>query len=172
MNVKDNPLRLRRIKAGLSLAELARRVEMQRSSLAAIEAGNTREPTDETLGVLGAHLGQASAAELRAELTAWQARQAPQWSPRQRAVLNQDAETIRTMYASFRAWREDLGLSQPKFAKALGISRSVILEYEAGSRKGGMGDVLMGALLRLGLAADVVVTLAGLPPADREGVEG
>ena len=36
----------------------------------------------------------------------------------------------------FRAWREHLGLSKAKAARALGISESRLYDYEAGMKRG------------------------------------
>lgn len=165
MTKKDNPLRLRRLAAGLSQAELARRAGMHRSSLVFIEEGQTRHPADETLDTLSVHL-QVPASTLRLELDTWLARQTPAWTRRQQAILNQTAAAVTEHYTSFAAWRKDLDLSQPRLAAVLGISRSTILEYESGIRVSGMPDALLSGLLRLGLPTDVALALAELPPND------
>lgn len=165
MTKKDNPLRLRRLAAGLSQTELARRAGMHRSSLVFIEEGTTRHPAEETLQALSVWL-QVSERTLREELEAWLARQEPAWTAKQRKILALTAHQLTQRYPSFVAWRKDLGLSQPRLATVLGISRSTILEYESGVRTSGMPDSLLSGLLRLGLPSDVVLALSELPPAD------
>lgn len=167
MTKPDNPLRLLRLKRGLSQAELARRVGIQRNALVAIEEGHTRNPSAQTLGALSRILA-FSESQLEADLQRWLKEQRPEWDFRQRAVLSQSAHTISLRYASFRGWRLDLGLPQSKLAAVLGVSRSTILEYEKGLRTGGMPDSMMSGLLRLPLPDDVVLALAALPPSDGE----
>lgn len=166
MTLNDNPIRLRRLEAGLSQTELARRAELQRSSLVAIEEGQIQHPKSEVLDRLGLHLGQVPGSVLRTELDAWLAVQAPRWSIAQRAVLDQPASEIARVYPSFRAWRQHLDVSIPRLAGAMKVSRSALYEYESGLRVGGMSDTLLSGLLRLGLPRDTVLALAELPNTD------
>lgn len=167
MTKRDNPLRLARLKAGLTQTELARRAGIHRASLVAIEEGRTRNPAPATLGALSRHLA-TSDTQLQHELSLWLARQAPSWDHRQRALLGQSAAAITTTYPSFAAWRQDLGLPVHRFAATIGVSRSTVLEFEAGLRVGGMPDTMISGLLRLGMPTDAVLALAALPPSDRE----
>jgi transcriptional regulator with XRE-family HTH domain len=162
MSTKDNPVRLHRLRVGLSIAELARRLGVHRSSLVAIEVGQTRHPTEETLHALSRHF-QVPSSQLSAELEAWHARQVPVWTIPQRRILAQGASQIPLAYPSFRAWRQHLGVPYARMAAAMGVSRSSLSEYEAGRRQE-MPDSLMAGLMRLGLPADVVLALAELPP--------
>lgn len=170
MTKKDNPLRLLRLQAGLTQTELARRAGIHRASLVAIEEGRTRTPSEATLGALSRHLA-FSEAQLATDLQVWLAKQSPSWDHRQRAVLAQSAAAVTTHYSSFAGWRQDLGLPVHRFAAAIGVSRSTVLEFEAGLRTGGMPDTMMSGLLRLGLPTDVVLALAALPPSDRDDDE-
>lgn len=165
MTKNDNPLRLRRLAAGLSQTELARRAGIHRSSLVFIEEGQTRQPSMQTLGKLSVHL-QVGETVLRAELEAWLSKQGPVWDHRQRAILNQNADAIRRHYTSFVAWRKDLGLPTHRLAQVLGVSRSTVLEYETGLRVSGMPDSMLSGLMRVGLGPDQALALAALPPAD------
>lgn len=161
----DNPLRMARLAASLTQTELARRAGIGRAALVAIEEGRTRHPSPQTFAGLSRALAM-SESQLEHDLSTWLAAQAPNWDHRQQALLGQSARAIAEHYRSFAGWRDDLGLSQPRFAGVAGISRSTVLEYEAGLRSSGMPDALMSALLRLGLTADAVLALAALPPSD------
>jgi len=166
MTKKDNPLRLRRLAAGLSQAELARRAGIHRSSLVFIEEGQTRHPSLDTLGKLSVHL-QVPATALQGELALWLSKQGAVWDHKQRAILAQPAATITATYPSFVAWRKDLGLPTHRLAQMLGVSRSTVLEYESGLRVSGMPDSMWSGLMRIGLRSDQVAALAELEPFDR-----
>lgn len=166
MTKKDNPLRLRRLAAGLSQTELARRAGIHRSSLVFIEEGQTRQPSQDTLDKLSVHL-QVPQTTLRTELEVWLSKQGPVWDHKQQAVLHQSATAIREHYPSFVAWRRDLGLPTHRLAAVLGVSRSTVLEYESGQRVGGMPDSMLSGLMRIGLTAEQALALGELEPYDR-----
>jgi transcriptional regulator with XRE-family HTH domain len=166
MTKKDNPLRLRRLAAGLSQTELARRAGIHRSSLVFIEEGQTRSPSPETLGKLSVHL-QVPSTQLGDELALWLDRQGPVWDHKQAAVLGTPHTEIPRLYPSFAAWRRELGLPTHRLAQVLGVSRSTVLEYESGLRVGGMPDSMISGLLRIGLTNDQALALAELEPFDR-----
>lgn len=162
MTSSDNPIRLLRLRRGLSQAELARRTGLYRASLVSIERGEVREPAPQTLAALSEHL-HASPTQLQQSLSTWLARQAPVFDAAQRAKLAQSGSTIARVYPSFRGWRRDLGLSQVALAMAMRISRGGVTDYEAGKRRG-MSASMQSGLLRLGLPMDAMLTLSDLPP--------
>lgn len=162
----DHPLRLARIRAGMGQKELALRVGMNRSSIAAIEEGRTAEPTVENLQAIENVLGNH---KLRSEINAWHARKAeqgPSLTPHQRAFLQANPQVIAGL-DSFKGWREYLAPSATAFASMLGVNRAVVSKYEDGIRTRGMPDTLSHALVSvLHITNDYLLALQALPPSD------
>ncbi|RYD47316.1 MAG: XRE family transcriptional regulator [Verrucomicrobiaceae bacterium] len=62
----------------------------------------------------------------------------------------------------FARWRFELGLSQENAAKALGISRSTVINYEKGKLRGGKGPCAIPRSIEL--ACEALAVRANLPP--------
>lgn len=162
----DHPLRLARIRAGLGQKELALRVGMNRSSIAAIEEGRTATPTMENLQALENLLGNH---QLRSQINVWHARKAaqgPPLTPYQRELLRANPQEVH-YFSSFQAWREQLAPSVTAFASMLAVNRAVVSKYEDGIRTRGMPDTLSHALVSvLHITNDYLLALQALPPSD------
>ncbi len=166
----DNPLRLRRIAAGLSQVELARRSSLARSSIVAIEEGRTEVLKPDTARALALALGVAPVA-LEHDLAAWHAARASNPASvyaalpvaAQKALLLSPDEVGR-IFRSFREWRSVIAPSSTSFASIVGLSRNVVAFYEEGRRRRpGMPEVLQRAIVeRLDVPVEYVLALEKL----------
>jgi transcriptional regulator with XRE-family HTH domain len=153
----DNPVRVSRMAARLSQQELAKRAEVARMTLVAIEEGSTRTPDHGTLDALARVLGDDTDALARA-LNKWHdARPQVTYDP---GMLGAAAATA----TSFAAWRRGIEPSATRFAEHLGVSRATLTGYEEGRRRRGMPDSLQAGLLAIGAPIALVEFLGNLEP--------
>lgn len=159
----DHPLRLARIRAGVSQSALARDIGVNRSAVTAIEEGRVRMPKPETRNAIEQRLGLKTG-QLRSELLEWSARQENvALSTRARAVLALSPTHV-LAYTSFTAWRSQLVESPTGFASLLRVNSDVVTRYEGGRNKGGMSDRLAGAIVNvLGVSDEYLGALQQLP---------
>lgn len=180
--VSDHPLRLARVRAGLSAEALAREVGVSRGAVVAVEAGRVLEPRDEFFQVLASRNG-VEVSVLRRFFELWRrdyagvpidgvpasaekvaslrARVLAQLDARGRAVLALSLYQV-SKYGSFVAWRREVCGSAAKFASLLMVPLTSLRRFE---RQGGsMPPVLERALVRvLGLSEEYVAVLRALP---------
>ena len=159
----DHPIRLARIRAGVSQSALARDIGVNRSAVTAIEEGRVRMPRPETRNAIEQRLGLKTG-QLRSDLLEWGARQDNvALSTRARAVLALEPRHIGA-YASFSSWRSQIVESPTAFASLLRVNADVVARYEAGRNKGGMSDRLAGAIVAvLGVSDEYLGAVQKLP---------
>lgn len=164
--VVDHPVRLARLKAGLSQVELAGLAGVVRSAVTAVEDGRTRRPDERILGVLALRSG-VSVGELQDEVRAWVARPlVVDVKPSVAALMSVPPYVLGQYYRSFRQWRLEVASSPTAFASLLRVNPAVVSRWEAGeldrfpevlSRK------LVEAFGPFGLSPEYVVELEKLP---------
>jgi len=165
----DNPLRLARIAAGLSMPRLSELSGVNKSTISMIEAGRTRDPSPETLEALAAQLPQMTPASLNAQLHDWQNRRRralTELTPEGRRVLRMTPEQVRETFTTFQGWRSQLAPTPTAFATMLGIHHNITNEYERGIRATqGLPRGMQGPLMSvLGLSGEYLRVLSELPP--------
>lgn len=159
--VQDHPLRLRRLRMGVSQAELGRRAGVSRSVIAQIEEGRVRNPNERILEVISTYT-HTPIGQIREELDKWYERESK--PPTKRAVyaLSMPADYV-ARYASYDQWRRDIAENPTQFATLLRVSRNTITAFENGETRG-MPKPMVNALYnRLGLNDDYVAAVLALP---------
>ncbi len=159
--VSDHPVRLARVAAGFSQSELARLAGVQRSALTALEDGRTKRPSDRLLGAFERLLG-VDRDVLLAEVEVWLRKPVEQLKPAAVNLLLVPPYVLGQYYLSFGAWREDFVGSVTALASLLRVSPSILRDYESG-KLSRLPDGVSGAFLRLGMSAEYLVALEGLP---------
>lgn len=161
----DHPLRLARLRAGVSVQTLALRTGVARSTINAIEDGRTKQPGAPVLAELDNALSLPNGSLAIALELYGQADKPALLTLKQRAVLGLTPEQVRR-YPSFQAWRKDLAPSTTWFASMVGLPRSTVHNYEKGVRVKGMPDTLASAIIRtFGVSNDYLIALQSLEPA-------
>jgi transcriptional regulator with XRE-family HTH domain len=175
--IESHPLRVARVRAGLSAEELGKRCGVSRGAINALEQGRIKSPRDEVFSVLaevnGVDVGRLREVYLR-WLSGFEVSSANAWreveavlSPRARAVLALPPEVV-LRYGSFSAWRREVHPSVAGFASLLRVSATSLRRFEAGN--GSMPKSLMRALFRvLRLSDEYVSVLASLDGVDVDG---
>jgi transcriptional regulator with XRE-family HTH domain len=163
--IADHPLRIARLKAGLSQLELAKRAGVQRSAVSAIEDGRTRRPTERLIGTLANHLGMA-AQELEQEISTWlQKPLNPNLRPAAENLMLIPPYTLQQYYRSFSQWRAEIAPTQTAFASMLRMNPAIVRDYESGKLQS-MPDGLSAKLMQaFKLSPEYLVALEGLPRA-------
>ena len=176
--IESHPLRVARVRAGLSALELGRRCGVSRGAINALEQGRIKKPRDELFVVLALANG-VSVERLRAVYGEWllgfMSSSEVAWrevegelSSRARAVLGLAPEVV-LRYGSFVAWRMDVHPSVAGFASLLRVSATSLRRFEAGYVS--MPKPLMKALFRvLRLSDEYVGSLCLLDAIDVNGV--
>lgn len=161
--IADHPLRIARLKAGLSQLELAKRAGVQRSAVSAIEDGRTRRPTERLIGTLANHLGM-SATELESEIEAWLTRPlSPALKPAAENLMLIPPYTLPQYYKTFKQWRAEIAPTQTAFASMLRMNPAIVRDYENGKLQR-MPDGLSAKLMEaFKLDPEYLVALEGLP---------
>ena len=161
--IADHPLRIARLKAGLSQLELAKRAGVQRSAVSAIEDGRTRRPTERLIGTL-ANILSMDPRDLEREIQEWLAKPLqPNLKPSAEMLLMVPAYTLPQYYKTFAQWRSEIAPTQTAFASMLRINPAIIRDYENGKLQK-MPDGLSAKLLEaFKLDPEYLVALEGLP---------
>lgn len=165
--MSDNPLKWARVRAGLSVKALAERTGVNRSTLAAIEDGRTKQPARAMLWKLDNALGLPTGS-LEGQLQRWHSERTPlqQLDARQRAILADTPANV-AKYRSFVHWRREFASTPTAFAALIGVDRAKVAAYENGVRVHGMPDTLAAALINaFNLSDPYMVELAKLEPND------
>lgn len=164
--VQDHPLRLRRLRMGVSQSELARRAGVSRSVIAQIEEGRVRKPNERILEVISTYT-QTPMGKLREEIDKWHERETKPSTKRGEYALAMPAEYV-AKYPSYERWRADIAENPTQFATLLRVSRNTITAYEDGTTRI-MPKPMVNALYnRLGLSDEYVAAVIALP---RESVK-
>ncbi len=176
--IESHPLRVARVRAGLSAEELGRRCGVSRGAINALEQGRIKTPRDELFVVL-AGLNGVGVERLRGVYGEWlagfEASSVVAWgevegelSSRARAVLGLSPDVV-LRYGSFSAWRRDVHPSVAGFASLLRVSATSLRRFEAGDVS--MPKPLMRALFRVLRLSEVYVdALCRLDAVDVDGV--
>ena len=161
--IADHPLRIARLKAGLSQLELAKRAGVQRSAVSAIEDGRTQKPTERLIATLANILGMESS-ELEGDIAAWISKPLnPTLKPAAENLMLIPPYTLAQYYRSFAQWRAEIAQTQTAFASMLRINPAIVRDYENGKLQR-MPDGLSGKLLEaFKLSPEYLVALEGLP---------
>jgi transcriptional regulator with XRE-family HTH domain len=172
--IESHPLRVARVRAGLSAEELGRRCGVSRGAINALEQGRIKSPRDELFVVLALANG-VSVAKLRGVYGEWLSgfvsSSESAWrevegelSSRARAVLSLSPDVV-LRYGSFSAWRREVHPSVAGFASLLRVSATSLRRFEAGDVS--MPKPLMRALFRVfRLGEDYVEALCSLDAVD------
>jgi transcriptional regulator with XRE-family HTH domain len=163
--IADHPLRLARIKAGLSQQVLADKAGVQRSAVSAIEDGRTKRPTDKLLAVLGPAL-DVDGETLREEIEAWlQKPTIPALRPSAKNLLAIPPYVLSQYYRTFEQWRKEIAPTQTAFASMLRVNPAIIRKYENGSLSR-LPDGISSQMLRMfepfGFSAEYLLALEEL----------
>lgn len=163
--IADHPLRLARIKAGLSQQVLADRAGVQRSAVSAIEDGRTKRPTEKLLAVLGPALG-VDGETLREEIEAWLLKPTiPALRPSAKNLLAIPPYVLGQYYQTFTQWRREIAPTQTAFASMLRVNPAIIRKYENGTLNR-LPDGISSQMLRMfepfGFSAEYLLALEAL----------
>lgn len=170
--IESHPLRIARVRAGLSAESLGRLCGMSRGAINALEQGRVKRPKDAVFVVLARENGvepvllrDAYARWLRG--TDFTPDVLAVLSPRARAMLGLDPVIVRR-YGSFVAWRKDFYPSVSGFASLLRVGATSLRRFECGELS--MPKSLQRALKRvLRLSDGYVEALMGLDAVDDDG---
>lgn len=164
----DHPVRLARIRAGLSVATLATRTGTHRATIHAIEEGRTKWPSKAILSRFDGIFGLTDGS-MEVDVGRWlsaRGQRPPQLGLKANAVLALSPAQVR-MYRSFVHWRREISPTPTSFASMLGLPRSTVSLFEKGIRSRGMPDTLSSAIVRvLGVSNDYLIALQKLEPSD------
>lgn len=168
--IESHPLRIARIRAGLSAERLGQLAGVSRGAINALEQGRIKKPRDEVVIALASANGVApellwglyskwlqgferSSAEALREVEST-------LNVRARAVLALPPEMV-LRYGSFKSWRREVHPSVAGFASLLRVSATSLRRFEAGAVS--MPKSLMKALMTvLRLSDEYVEALMSL----------
>lgn len=161
--IADHPLRIARLKAGLSQLELAKRAGVQRSAVSAIEDGRTRKPTERLIATLANNLSMDSA-ELESEIQEWLTKPlSPALKPAAENLMLIPPYTLPQYYKTFQQWRAEIAPTQTAFASMLRMNPAIVRDYENGKLQR-MPDGLSAKLMEaFNIDPEYLVALEGLP---------
>lgn len=165
--ISDHPVRLARLRASLTQAELAKRANVQRSAITAIEDGRTKKPSHQVLNVLAEAIG-TTADQILDQIDAWlKEPTTPDVKPAVANLMSIPPYVLSQYYRSFKQWRKEIAPSPTALASMLRLNAAVVSRYEAGDYKRGMPEVLSSKLIKAfgpyGLTAEYILELEKLP---------
>lgn len=159
--VQDHPLRLLRIRSGLSQGEVARRAGVSRSVVAQLEEGRITTPNERIVAVLAEQTG-VSPHRVVEDVALWHDQKVTPLSRRAEMALSLPP-TIVAQYADYEQWRGDIADNVTQLSSLLRVSRNTIVAYEDG-RSRSMPKPMIAALQnRLGLSDEYVSAVTHLP---------
>lgn len=139
--IDDHPLRIARIKAGLTAEKLGELAGVSRGTVNALEQGRIRTPRPAIVRELAERNGMtperllgfydAWLEQFEAQTQEAHAKTLSQLSPKARAVLALSPEIV-PRYGSFTAWRRDVMPSAASFASLLLLSATTLRRFEKG----------------------------------------
>lgn len=171
--IETHPLRIARVRAGLSAEALGELCGVSRGLINALEQGRVKRPKDAVFVVLARENG-VEVDMLRAAYARWLRGTdfTPDvlsvLSPRARAMLALDPSVVRR-YGSFVAWRREFYPSVSGLASLLRVGATSLRRFEAGEVS--MPKSLQRALKRvLRLSDEYVEALMSLDAVDPDGL--
>lgn len=167
--IADHPVRLARLKANLTQADLANRAGVNRAAITAIEDGRTKNPSEAVLAVL-ANASGISVDQMQQEVRDWLSKPVtPRVRPAVENLMIIPPYTLNQYYRSFQQWRKEIAPTPTALASMLRLNAAVIARYEAGEYKRGMPEVLSSRLLEAfgghGMTPEYILELEKLPAA-------
>ena len=172
--IETHPLRIARIRAGLTAEKLGELAGVSRGAINALEQGRIKTPR-KTLIVALAHANGIAPERLQELYDAWLlgfeqstatafAEVESNLSPKARGVLALSPDVVRR-YGSFKAWRVEVHPSVAGFASLLHVSATTLRRFEQGDIS--MPKPLLRALSKvLRLSDDYVEALMELDATD------
>jgi transcriptional regulator with XRE-family HTH domain len=135
----DHPLRVARVRAGLTVQQLADLSGVSRGTINALEKGRIKVPRQEIVDVLATR-NRVRPEWLRERCDNWTYKHqvgteenlrtlAESLSGKARAVLSMHPDMI-NRYSSFAQWRRDIEPQAGRFASLLGLSTSTLRRFE------------------------------------------
>lgn len=164
--IADHPLRIARLRAGISQEALAKRAGVQRSAISAIEDGRTKRPTERLIAAI-APLVDTSAADLEAEIQAWLNK--PIEAPLRPSAANLmviPPYTLGQYYRSFQEWRREIAPTPTALASMLRINPATIRDYENGKLQtlpDSLARQMLKAFEQHGFTPEYLAALEALP---------
>lgn len=159
--VQDHPLRLRRLRSGLSQTQVAKEAGVSRSIVAQLEEGRVAKPNEKVVSVLANHT-QIPFFQIMEECDRWSRSQRPRLSTRARNAIQLPPEIV-SRYTSYDQWRRDIAENVTQFSSILGLSRNTLQQYEAGITRSMPKPLIKALYNRLDLSDEYVAALAALP---------
>jgi transcriptional regulator with XRE-family HTH domain len=166
--ISDHPVRLARLRASLTQADLAKRAGVQRSAITAIEDGRTKKPSEAVLTVLAQATGQ-SIEELQNVIRTWlENSEAPDVRPAVKNLMAIPPYVLSQYYRSFQQWRKEIAPTPTALASLLRLNAAIVARYEAGEYKRGMPEALSSKLIKAfgayGMTPEYILELEKLAP--------
>lgn len=157
----DHPIRLLRMRAGVSQSALAQAAGVTRATVAQIEEGRVKTVNRQVIASI-ARLARTDPSAVVDAVTVWQRK------PTEKDALSLRAKNTLALpphlvaqYRSFVQWRRDVAVTPTAFASLVKIPRTTLVKYERGEVA--MPKVLYRALnTQLGLPEDYIEELRKL----------
>lgn len=159
--VQDHPLRLLRIRAGLSQGEVARRAGVSRSVVAQLEEGRITTPNENIVRVLAETTGTPPHKVVE-DVALWHQQKVTPLSRRAEMALSLPASIVE-QYASYDQWRSDIAENITQLSSLLRVSRNTIVAYEDGRTRSMPKPMIAALQNRLGLSDEYVSAVTRLP---------
>lgn len=161
--ISDHPIRLARLKAGLSQSALAQLAGVERSALTALEDGRTRRASKGILEALAARLDIPATLISEEVEQWWDTPISPVLTPAAKNLLLIPPYTLSQYYRTFSDWRAEFAKTQTGFASMLRLNPAIVRDYESGKLQL-MPDGLSGKLMQaFNIDGEYLVALEGLP---------
>lgn len=129
--VDNHPIRLARLRAGLTQGQLAFEAGVNRSAICQIEEGRTKRINARVLEVLGEYIGERPDS-LNDRYERWRGLPgAHRLDARARNALQLPTDFLK-QYKSFRHWRGDIAPSATALASMLKVNRTQLVKFEDG----------------------------------------
>lgn len=159
--IQDHPLRLLRLRAGISQGEVARRAGVSRSVVAQLEEGRIRKPNEKIVAVLSTYT-QTPVHKIIEDVLLWHDSKSAPLSQRAKNALALPAVIVE-QYQSYEQWRNDIAENVTQLSSMLRVSRNTLTAYEDGTTRA-MPKPMVNALYnRLNLSDDYVAAVTRLP---------
>lgn len=167
--IADHPVRLARLKAKLTQAELAKRAGVNRAAVTAIEDGRTKQPNEAVLAVVANAAGEGIE-DLKEKCRKFiESPLSVRAKPAVQNLMLIPPYTLSQYYKSFQQWRKEIAPTPTALASMLRLNVAIIARYEAGEYKRGMPEALSSRLIEAfgdyGLTPEYILELERLPAA-------
>ena len=168
--VQDHPLRLLRLRAGLSQGEVARRAGVSRSAVAQIEEGRIAQPNEKVVAVL-AETTHTPASKIVEDVAAWHGQMVRSGLSRRAELALSLPANVVAQYEDYEQWRGDVADNVTQLSSLLRVSRNTIVGYETGATRSMPKPMIAALQNRLGLLDEYVSAVVALPRRILKGTE-